>query len=119
MLENEGQRKQSLKRGLIELEDELDIGNERKERLMVTKISLIKRIIIPDVKKKMWKRVNLRPTYTKGYTNFNKKKMSLKIQIQRYLITKKGFQINAKNEDLILKSVYIPPMKMYIMMKII
>lgn len=52
MLENEGQRKQSLKRGLIELEDELDIGNERKERLMVTKISLIKRIIIPDVKKK-------------------------------------------------------------------
>lgn len=75
MLENEGQRKQSLKRGLIELEDELDIGNERKERLMVTKISLIKRIIIPDVKKKKtWKRVNLRPTYTKGYTNFNKKK---------------------------------------------
>lgn len=41
-----------MKRGLIELEDELDIGNERKERLMVTKISLIKRIIIPDVKKK-------------------------------------------------------------------
>lgn len=40
---------------------------------MVTKISLIKRIIIPDVKKKTWKRVNLRPTYTKGYTNFNKK----------------------------------------------
>lgn len=49
MLENEGQRKQSLKRGLIELEDELDIGNEKKERLMITKMSLIKRIIIPDV----------------------------------------------------------------------
>lgn len=39
MLEHEEERKQSLKEGLIELEDGWNIENERKERLMVTKIS--------------------------------------------------------------------------------
>lgn len=39
MLENEEERKRSLKEGLVELEDGLDIENERKERLTVTEIS--------------------------------------------------------------------------------
>lgn len=38
MLEHEKERKQSLKEGLIE-HDGLNTENERKERLMVTKIS--------------------------------------------------------------------------------
>lgn len=39
MPENEGQRKQSLKEGLTELEAGLDIGNESKEGVMRTEIS--------------------------------------------------------------------------------
>lgn len=38
-MEHDKERDQSLKEGLIELEDGLNIENERKERLMVTKIS--------------------------------------------------------------------------------
>lgn len=40
-LENEEERKQSLKGGLIELEDGLDTENEKKESLMITKISIV------------------------------------------------------------------------------
>lgn len=39
MLEDDKEGKQSSKEGLIELEERLNIENERKERLMVTKIS--------------------------------------------------------------------------------
>lgn len=38
-MEHDKERDQSLKEGLIELEDGLNIENERNERLMGTKIS--------------------------------------------------------------------------------
>lgn len=44
-------------------------------------------------------------TYGDKYTDLNQNKLTLKTQIQRYLVTKKDFEISARDEDSILQSV--------------